>query len=308
VIQRQKHSAGKLPVEKQRQLETLPGWAWDPVSEAWETALRQAEEFVKKNGHALVPAAHTTKHGFRLGTWVSAQRARKASLLPAQRKRLEALRGWTWDPLQDAWEEGYQHLKAFVRANGHARVPNAFVTRDRFKLGSWVASQRSRKPNLSIERRRRLIALKGWNWDARLAVWEDGLRHLKQFVSSKGHARVPVAHVTSDGFKLGTWVVTQRRLPLQPDRRARLESVPGWTWGNVIDAAWEQTFGALSAFVKKEGHARVPQSHVTSDGIRLGVWVSKQRGRRGKLSANRRQRLSALPGWSWELRTNTRRA
>ena len=39
-------------------------------------------------------------------------------------------------------------------------------SKNNFKLGIWVASQRGRKDKLSDERFKRLELLKGWVWDA----------------------------------------------------------------------------------------------------------------------------------------------
>src|SRR5262249_53721222 len=55
----------------------------------------------------------------------------------------------------------------------------------------------------------------------------------------------------------------------------------------------------LVRFVEREGHARVPQAHV-EDGYRLGQWVSHQRRRRARLTADQARRLAALPGWEWQ--------
>ena len=65
---------------------------------------------------------------------------------------------------------------------------------------------------------------------------------------------------------------------------------------------WEEGFGYLLRFAEREGHTRVPDGHV-EDGYRLGAWVNKQRGRKGKLDADRIRRLAELPGWTWDPRT-----
>ena len=66
------------------------------------------------------------------------------------------------------WDEAYQRLVSFVEGEGHARVPYPYRT-DGFRLGTWVAKQRSAKRanRLSKERERRLASLPGWVWDAR---------------------------------------------------------------------------------------------------------------------------------------------
>src|SRR5262249_24465695 len=64
---------------------------------------------------------------------------------------------------------------------------------------------------------------------------------------------------------------------------------------------WEKGFLHLRKFSEREGHSRVPDEYSTDDGYQLGTWVGEQRGNkdRGKLDAQRQQRLEKLPGWSW---------
>ncbi|MFI9275237.1 helicase associated domain-containing protein [Kitasatospora sp. NPDC052896] len=60
-------------------------------------------------------------------------------------------------------------------------------------------------------------------------------------------------------------------------------------------------FGHLAApavFVEWEGHAKVPRTHKTAEGLSLGAWLSNQRAWRDKLSEEQRGRLEAL-GVAW---------
>jgi len=67
----------------------------------------------------------------------------------------------------------------------------------------------------------------------------------------------------------------------------------------LTTSSWEEGFSQLTAYVEAEGHARVPASHRTAAGFRLGRWLKFQRTRKDKMSADRRQRMEALPGWVW---------
>jgi hypothetical protein len=125
---------------------------------------------------------------------------------------------------------------------------------------------------------RQLDALPGWAWDARQAAWEDGLAHLISFEKREGHVNVP-ASWREDGYRLGAWVNKQRTCSatgtLRPDRRARLEAIPGWTW-DARQASWEFYLGLLERFFDRERHARVP-AQWREDAYRLGAWVNRQR-------------------------------
>jgi hypothetical protein len=123
--------------------------------------------------------------------------------------------------------------------------------------------------------------------------------HLKKFSEREGHCRVPALYKTSDGYGLGSWVRKNRnaRNKIDPDRRQRLEELPGWSWA-VHSDAWEEGFSHLERYSEREGHCRVDQRYKTEDNYQLGTWVSWQRGH--AIDPDRRQRLETLAGWSWD--------
>ena len=132
-------------------------------------------------------------------------------------------------------EEGFSRLLTYVEQNGHARVPHGYEI-DGYPLGAWVKQQRTdrTKGRLDEDRERRLKDLPGWTWDAQAAKWEEGFSRLLVYVEQNGHARVPVAYNTVDGYRLGWWVRKQRvnhtNGILEEDRERRLTDLPGWTW------------------------------------------------------------------------------
>ncbi len=233
--QRKCYSADRLSDDRNRRLEALPGWTWGVFDTSWDEGLAMLERFVEREGHARVLRFHL-EDGFKLGHWVSSQRALFRSSQPSEerRRRLEALPGWVWDVHTAQWEEGFSNLSQFVERRGHARVPKGYVE-DGFNLGNWVLMQRRlfTSGRLSDEHRKRLEALPKWAWDVFTARWEEGVAKLLRFVEREGHARVLRFHL-EDGFKLGHWVSRQRDLftsgRLSDERRQRLEAVPGWVW------------------------------------------------------------------------------
>jgi hypothetical protein len=224
-------------------------------------------------------------------------------------QRLEAVRGWTWDPNETAWEEGFSHLRNFAEREGHTRVRQRARVED-YPLGNWVGNQRQayRKGTLARKRVRRLEALPGWTWTPDADAWEKGFARLQSYALREGHTRVPKSYRDRDGFGLGNWLAQQRRqrATLGHERARRLESLPGWAW-NSRETAWDDQFARLLNYVEREGDSRVPSSYHDRDGFRLGTWVANQRHRRrlGKLADDRARRLEALPGWLWDARPVT---
>ena len=131
--------------------------------------------YVDKNGDCLVPVGYKTKDNFNLRSWVNGQRSHKNTLSRERRQLLKAL-GFVWNTFETAWEEGYAHLKDYVDSQGDCRMPALYKTTDGFRLGGWVRVQRRVKDTLAKERKNRLEALKGWEWDIPSAQWEEGFQ------------------------------------------------------------------------------------------------------------------------------------
>ena len=97
-MQRQKMNI--MPSERKVRLEAIPVWSWGLRREAypdmWEKGFRYLQEYVDQNGHAKAPQNYKTADGYHLRQWIAAQRAKKDSMSPERKSRLEALPGWVW--------------------------------------------------------------------------------------------------------------------------------------------------------------------------------------------------------------------
>jgi hypothetical protein len=150
-----------------QRLEALPRWSWNAFSDKWDEGFPHLKLFLKQLGHCRVLQRYKSDDGYRLGQWVSIQRANKEGMNPDRRQRLEALLGWCWDVISDQWEEGFSHLKQFADREGHCRVLKGYESDDSYRLGEWVRTQRKRMDTMEPVRRQRLEALPGWVWKAR---------------------------------------------------------------------------------------------------------------------------------------------
>jgi predicted helicase len=186
-------------------------------------------------------------------------------------------------------------LQQFVQREGHARVPARHLEGAR-PLGGWVHKIRTGHYKTTREQSA-LLASVGFVWDYHEVTFEQNMILLERFVVREGNARVPSNHL-EEGVKLGVWVngVRSRRDTLNSDQTERLEALD-FIW-NILDETFERHIALLQGFVAREGHARVPFSHV-EEGVPLGKWINKQRSRRDTLAPERLARLEAL-GFVWD--------
>jgi len=68
----------------------------EPFDDSWNEGFEHLIQYCKQMGHTRPPRSHQTESGFKLGAWVSSQRARRERLTEEQRKTLEGMPGWIW--------------------------------------------------------------------------------------------------------------------------------------------------------------------------------------------------------------------
>jgi hypothetical protein len=119
----------------------------------WEQGFTALSKFRRRKGHCCPPQRHL-EGKYNLGAWVIVQRYRKDDLSVERKKRLDRI-GFVWNWRDFAWERGFAALLKFKRREGHCRV-NSLHREVKYKLGRWVAVQRSKQNVMSPKRRARL--------------------------------------------------------------------------------------------------------------------------------------------------------
>ena len=201
------------------------------------------------------------------------------------------------------WDIYYQELEQFYKENKHSNVLRDYTAPSELQLGEWVHRQRINKKNgsLSIEKVQRLEKIE-FIWDRFDEYWMNGFKELQDFIVKEKHCDIPNSFITTNDFKLGAWLQTQRwkkrTLKLTQDRVQMLEQL-GIKWDPLEDS-WNNFFTLYKKY--KEELSEVPQLFVTDDGIKLGSWVSEQRTlkRQGDLSDKRIQLLDEA-GFTWSI-------
>ena len=148
--------------------------------------------------------------------------------------------------------------------------------------------------------------------DTLTASWDLMYDQARKYRDENGDLNVPRRYVTEEGYSLGSWLETQRRVragrvkgTLTPAQIRLLDDL-GMRWESLADQNWEKFFRAAQAYRKEYGDLLVPVHYVTDEGLPLGAWISNLRQYRKSgvktayLTPERIAALDAL-GMQWDV-------
>lgn len=126
--------------------------------------------------------------------------------------------------------------------------------------------------------------------DTLSASWDLMFKHAKAYFEKHGDLNVPKRYKTPEGYSLGAWLATQRRvyhgqIPgiLTENQKRSLDSI-GMRWNNAQDTHWDLYYTAARRYYEDHGDLAMTSRYITEDGLPLGRWLSKIR--RANLSSN----------------------
>ena len=209
---RMEHGEGRLSQERIDGLNEL-GFIWDPYEYDFQEGLGYLKAYKRKHGDCRVPRKFKTEDGFILGAWVKTRRLGRGRERLSQ-EQIDGLNelGFIWDVVEENFQEGLGHLKAYRAKHGDCRVPQKFKTEDGFNLGTWCPYRRKGKKEGSLAQEW-IDALNelGFIWDPHEENFQEGLGHLKAYRAKHGDCRVPRSFEAEEGFHLGAWVKSRRQ-------------------------------------------------------------------------------------------------
>lgn len=308
MAQRQRKNNGSLNEQRIEKLNSL-GFIWDVAELGWQDGIKHFKEFCESNTTYIVPQKHICDDGFTLGSWCNSRRGEYRDNLMKQSKIDELNNiGFIFDVDEYKWIIEFESLKIFKQKYGHTNVTEVYDRKNKVRLGKWCGHQRNAKKNnkLSLDRIKKLDKINFiWNLGEYLddIQWNEKYAHLVKYFNENGDSNVVFDHVTKDEVVLGLWVNLQRRKGnnglLLIERRKKLEKVNFLF--DTKEIRWLKSYNALKKYVLKNGNARVKHDHITSDEIKLGAWVHKQKYKEKtkNLSKERKVLLEALNGWTW---------
>ena len=306
-VNNQRHRKNRLPADKIEMLDSI-GFSWK-ITRFWEESYALLKQFKAKHGHCNVPTNFNEDP--KLAQWVKSQRDRKDKLPADKREKLDAI-GFSWNFLDDAWEENFELLKHYKTDSGDCNVPLDFVTSSGKNLGEWAQYQRMCQGILPKDKFNKLDEL-GFLWKDVAPIikeqqWLKMYERLKEYKETYGDCLVPA--VWEEDRKLGNWVRVQRKSynqsRLAEARIAKLEDI-GFVWklrdheqnNSKNDKKWMDHFEKVVSFKgKNNGDTWIPNNYPPDEF--LGRWAERQRilYKKGILREDRRQHLDSI-GFQW---------
>lgn len=119
--------------------------------------------------------------------------------------------------------------------------------------------------------------------DSLTASWELMYQEAKQYKEMHGNLNVPRRYVTTDGYCLGAWLTTQRKVysgkcpGILTSKQISLLDDLGMRWHDLSVDSWNTYYSALCQYKKEHGHLDIMARYVTPDGLRLGSFLSHLR-------------------------------
>jgi Helicase associated domain len=125
------------------------------------------------------------------------------------------------------------------------------------------------------------MTVTGELWGQHVPDWRDGLADAQDFYATHRHLEVPSKATGKRIKRFGAWVLRQRREydagRLSPAQIAALEA-SGMQWEGPYTRNRRQMIAALHAFHTEHGHADIPVTYITADGLKLGKWLADKKG------------------------------
>ena len=290
--------------ERVELLESLPGWAWNKYDGDWLDYYSKLIAFIDEHGSW---PSFTSKDAPErsLAMWCGTQRKHRETMTEAKLKKLESIKGWSWEPLAEVWDSQLKlAISLFNETGGLARGKSSKGIDP--ALSQWISAQKKNlvAGKVSDERMQKLSPilhlLKVQSASERSdKAWQPYFKAVQAFAKLTGDSNVPDGTI-GDGKEIGKWVLRQRSNykvgKLSAEQVRKLESLTKWSWDPNEDA-WEKKFMEFKSFGMKNGHL-LPHSKKDKD---LNYWINSQRKlyKKGNYSSKRADRLATLPGWSW---------
>lgn len=164
----------------------------------------------------------------------------------------------------DAIEEEMQAAIQYYRSHGR----EGFIVNETFELVDKAADCKSLFDDLE---------------GTLSASWDLMYEQAKIYYNQNGNLDVPKRYFTPEGYSLGIWLLTQRRVykgevngNLTQVQIDKLNAI-GMRWESVYDLNWERFYSAAKTYYEKHGDLMPPAKYADENNIELGSWLARMR-------------------------------
>ncbi|WP_053748123.1 helicase associated domain-containing protein [Streptomyces sp. MMG1533] len=288
----------------------------DTEKQDWARGWAALKKFAEREHHARVPYGHR-EGATPLGQWVAEQRrAYGAGEMSGQRaRRLEQL-GMVWSVADERFQENLEAAKAYYAEHWTLCAPRSAVALSR-PVGQWLSNLR--RPGALDRHPEWETALhevdEHWN-PAWPVDWQRHYAAVRELLREEAGVTELQPGITCHGMDVGRWLQKNRQhavwqglmegqrelleaigvMPLPPEQEAPAKAP------KAASGAFERGISALAQYKARTGSLAPARGHTErlEDGteVRLGVFLSNSKSRRGKLTADKLAALAAL-GLEW---------
>ncbi|KRV48601.1 helicase [Wenjunlia vitaminophila] len=289
----------------------------DTERQDWARGWAKLKAYVERVGNARVPYGHR-EGATPLGQWVAEQRRAYAAgqMSGLRARRLEKL-GMVWSLADERFQENLEAAKAYYEQHWTLCAPRSATALGR-PIGQWLSNLR--RPGALDGHPEWKTALEAVDKDWNPAWPPDWQRHyaaLRELMRDEEGPADVMPGVTVHGMDIGKWLTRQRTpevwAALADGQRERLEALgvvplapepetPARAPKTAVNT-FDRGVAALAQYKNRTGSVGpISRSHieVLPDGtkVKLGVFLSNTKSRRGKLTTERLQTLANL-GLEW---------
>ncbi len=262
------------------------------LESTWEMYYKALVLYKESHGNVMVPKAYVTEEGLNLGRWLIRQRGfyREGTLSKEKINYLQSVGVDFRLKNEIDFEEWVKCLKEYKDEYGDLYVPGDYVMRDGKRLGLYVANMRNRYKNSTLNKDTidKLDEI-GFIWEVQATLWEENYLKAVEYYKANGNIDIHRRYRTKDGYRLGMWINTQRRVYqgkvpgiLTDTQKTKLEAIGmKWTTGYSEDEFYRR-LECFSEYVAMYGNGLVPKEYVSNDGFKLGIWVTNLRNKYNK--------------------------
>lgn len=327
--QKQLRNEGKLSTEKIQKLECI-GIDWtiknsNKIKYSWDEIYCSAVTYYKEHGDLFISSNYIDSLGYPLGKWIKKQRKdKKVGLLTIE--QIEKLNniGMIWYSCNTltkiSWEKAYEYAKEYYLEYGDLLVKRNYITKDGYKLGRWINTQRTYKVKGALSNEKiKLLDSIGMVWiinpDQERIEWLVSFDCAKKYLEKNHNLNIDLLFKTDDTYPkanycLGRWLSYQKFLyhhkQLSKDKVEKLNDLNiDWRLNNKL--SWDLTYQIAKQYYEEHGNLTSSYDYKTDnsyyvEGFNLYDWLVRQRVKlnNGTLSKKRIDKLNEI-GMIWNL-------